>query len=185
MSVSEVNSNSAQASVVLVRPEDLDAFRVGRLLLLLDTVAADAKAPQLDFERIAYYDFFAANPFLAVADEPIVERELLLAGFSHRNLSYQSSAQRFSNRRSRLQFDMAQLVALELAVAEAGDGRVTYAAATAGHDLAARMTSLYAQAYRRSVSLIVGRLRRLSDSRLRDCAKEWLRAEPFMIDIYE
>jgi hypothetical protein len=183
--VGDLQAWSDHDATATLRPEDLDAFRMGRLLLLLHTVSVRDRPLKLDIDRIGYYDFFSANPFLAVHDDEAAERELLLIGFSRRNLSYQSSAQRFSNRRSRLQFDVSRLIAIGLVVAEVSDGRVAYTITDAGRNVADQMISLYAQAYRRSVGLMISRLGALTDKRLREDAKNWLRAEPFMIDIYE
>lgn len=168
-----------------VRPEDLDDFRQLRLLLLLDVASADARVAALDLDRMGYYDFFASNPFLVTEGDLEVEHLLTLAGFTRRNLSYQSSAQRFSNRRARLKYDLARLTSLQLVNTKLQDGRVTFVASTLGASLADQASSVYAQAYRKSAKLIIDRLRLMSDGALRDKAREWLRAEPFLIDIYE
>jgi hypothetical protein len=82
------------------RPDDLLTFRIARLLLLLDVVARLELKKPLDIERLGFYDFFAANPFLAVGDDEAARREVALAGFSSYDLSYQSSGHRFVNRRA-------------------------------------------------------------------------------------
>ncbi len=95
-----------------VRPEDLDEFRQARLLLLLRGLASLA-APAPDLERLSFYDFFSANPFLVPIEEA-TRIALASAGFDVTNLSYQSSSQRFANNRARLQFDLAMLLARDL-----------------------------------------------------------------------
>ena len=87
------------------RPEDLLTFRIARLRWLLDVVATLELKKPLDIERLGFYDFFVANPFLAVGDDEAARREVALAGFSSYDLSYQSSGHRFANRRARLRND--------------------------------------------------------------------------------
>lgn len=167
-----------------VRPDDLLEFRLGRLLLLLDVARQQSGLKPLDIERLGYYDFFADNPFL-VFDDGDEQQDLLLEGFHKRNLSYQSSAQRFTNRRARLQHDLMMLIAHDLAYASTAQGKVEYGITDMGHEFTSSIRSLYARAYRRSARLIVSYLNRLSDTKLQENAKLWLRAEPFLIDIYD
>src|SRR2546421_12229882 len=107
-----------------IRPEDLDGFRQARLLLLLRSLS-DLDAPAPDLERLSFYDFFSANPFLVPIEAPI-RAALTFAGFESANLSYQSSSQRFANNRARLQFDLAILVARGLIMPQVHGRRVTY-----------------------------------------------------------
>lgn len=167
----------------LTRPEGLDEFRQGRLLLMLAGLNEELPA-QRDLERLSFYDFFAANPFLVPSDTAMRAR-FSHAGFEASNLSYQSSSQRFANNRARLQFDLAVLTARGLVRPEVQDRRVTYRATQEGRDIADSFRSLYADAFRRSSDLIVERLRRVSDAALRRDAKTWLRAESLMIDLYD
>lgn len=175
----------ADTGPVPLRPDNLTHFRLARLALLLDVAPQLPNAKPLDVERLGYYDFFAANPFLIVENEDPLRRELVLAGFDSRNLSYQSSAQRFTSRRARLQHDLAMLVAYGLVHAHADQRRVVYALTDAGGDMTAALRSLYARAYRRSVDIIVRRLNRLSDKSLRESAQGWLAAEGLLIDLYD
>jgi hypothetical protein len=167
-----------------VRPESLDLFRLGRLLVLLSTAAGAKAARPLDLERLGYYDFFAANPFLVFGGDD-ERRELVLAGFDSRNLSYQSSAQRFTNRRARLQYDLSLLVSYGLVRPEVVARRVAYGLTDDGGELAEHFESLYARSYRKSAKMVVARLNRLTDTRLREDAKRWLRAEALLIDLYD
>ncbi|MFF8434669.1 hypothetical protein [Streptomyces bacillaris] len=48
----------------VMMPEDEVTFRLAQLLLLDAVAGQDAKGASL--ERIAYYDFLSANPFLVV-----------------------------------------------------------------------------------------------------------------------
>jgi predicted transcriptional regulator len=167
-----------------VRPEHLDQFRQGRLLLLMDVLARHTPALQPDIERLGIYDFFAANPFL-VPLPPTAQSQLAVAGFTKSNLSYQSASQRFANARARIQFDLAVLASRGLAFAQAMQRRVTYRLTPTGQALAPQMRSMYAQSYQASAVVVVGHLRRMSDTALRDGIRQWLRAEAFLIDLYE
>lgn len=168
-----------------LRPDDLDEFRLARLLLLLNVVHEHASAKPLDIERLGYYDFFAANPFLVFDNKSPEYKAMVLAGFESKNLSYQSSAQRFTNRRGRLQHDLSRLVAYNLAGAIVSHGRVTYAITASGQKFTSQLQALYALAYQRSARIVVKKLGALSDRRLEDDAKHWLRAESLMIDIFD
>ena len=44
--------------------EDEDIFNASRLLILFDVLNKSAKYKSVGIERIPYYDFFSANPFL-------------------------------------------------------------------------------------------------------------------------
>jgi ABC-3C biological conflict system middle component len=168
-----------------LRPDDLLAFRLGRLLLLMETVPTLPAQKPMDIERISFYDFFADNPFLIFGRDTPEHKELVLAGFDSRNLSYQSSAQRFSSRRERLQHDLAMLVAHGLAGAGQESRRVVYSLTTRGTDVASSPRSLYAIAYRSSATVVGRTLNRLSDKALQERTRSWLRADELLIDLFE
>jgi hypothetical protein len=167
------------------RPEDFGFFRLGRLLLLLRAVDESKKARPVDIERLGFYDFFAANPFLVFESDSRVRRKLELAGFDSRSLSYQSSGHRFATRRGRMQHDLSRLVAYGLVGAGAVGGRLAFDLTDNGRERADSFTALYARAYRRSAELIVAKLNPLSDRRLHEKASEWLEARSFLIDLYD
>jgi hypothetical protein len=173
------------ADALPLRPDDLLAFRLGRLVLLLDTVPGLPSPKPMDIERISFYDFFADNPFLIFGRDAPEHETLVLAGFDSRNLSYQSSAQRFSSRRERLQHDLATLVAFGLAASATEARRVVYALTAVGSEQAASLRSLYAQAYRSSAALVGRALNRLSDRALQQQTRTWLRADDLLIDLFE
>jgi hypothetical protein len=168
-----------------LRPDDLLAFRLGRLILLLDTVPGLPSPRPMDVERISLYDFFADNPFLIFGRDTAEHETLVLAGFDSRNLSYQSSAQRFSSRRERLQHDLATLIAYGLASGTTEARRVTYSLTDSGRGHAASLGSLYAQAYRSSAALVIRALNKLSDRALQVQTRTWLRADELLIDLFE
>lgn len=164
-------SNSSTRPPVVV-PEDDVVFRLAQLVLLLASLR-ELDPPGASIERLGYYDFLVANPMLVLADEGDRDRKrLLMAGFDGRALSYASPAHRFTTRRERLQHDLALLVAYGL-VAPTVDKSVLYAATAEGVELAGKFSAVYARSYRLSAEILLGRLRRLSDTRLREAVKTW------------
>ena len=168
-----------------VSPERLLWFRLGQLVLLLK-VLDDTHSDAMTLERLSYYDFLAANPFLVLAAGSMEAVSLEVIGFTSRNLDYQSAAQRFANRRARLQHDLALLVSLGLAEVK-GDSHhsVGFTLTEGGQAFEGRFESLYAQQYRKSARAVTKRLKGLSDSRLRERGQEWLRAEGLLMDLYD
>jgi hypothetical protein len=163
-------ADSKRAPVVV--PEQDTVFRLAQLILLM-TVAAKSHPEGTHLERLAAYDFIAANPLLmASADDDPDRLALLIAGFDDRALSYASPAQRFATRRERLQHDLALLVAYGLATTSV-HGQVRYRLTETGHDLASRFTAMYARSYTAAARIVISRLRRVSDARLRDNMTEW------------
>jgi hypothetical protein len=148
-------------------PETNGNFRRGQLLLLLSLFSEP-----LPIDRIGYLEFFAANPHLIVSDRDAVRLEL--AGFNPDALSYQSAPERFTNRRSRLRSDLAGLTAWGYAAPRLVDGRIACELTTNGREAASQLTSLYADAYRRSVEMLRPFFR-LSDAALARKANQWLR----------
>lgn len=166
------------------RPDNFLEFRLGRLLILLDAMPELKVSKPLHIERLGYYDFFTDNPFLIFQKEDSERRALQLFGFSHRSLSYNSAAQRFTNRRARLKHDLSLLVGRSLVSISAFDRHITFSASDEGRQLASELQTLYGQAFRSSAALVVRHLNKLSDKALNERARVWLKAEPFLIDIY-
>jgi hypothetical protein len=163
-----------------VAPEDHVLFRLAQLILLLRVVAPPDQ-PGFGLERLGYYDFFSANPFLVVPrDDAEVRARLHLAGFDERQLSYASTGQRFANRRRRLQHDVALLVAYDLAEPQSGGWGLT----PRGLRTAEQLTALYADQYTASVGVVVARLTRLSDAGLARQARDWLREPGLLLDLF-
>jgi hypothetical protein len=159
-------------------PEEHVLLRASLLLLLLEEIR---ETTGTGLERLGYYDFFAANPFLVFSpDDSPARAELHAAGFDERQLSYASTGARFANRRRRLQHDVAFLVAHGLA-APAGTG---YAVTPAGREAASRFLSLYAGQYRSAVRLVHGRFKRVSDTALAEQARTLLRQPALLLDLY-
>jgi hypothetical protein len=165
------------------RPEDLTVTRLARLTLLLAAAPGQPQPKPLDVERLATYDFFADNPLLVFAPGTPERTSALLAGFEPQSLSYSSASQRFTNRRARLQNDLALLLARGLVRAKTEGKRVVYELTDTGHTLAGEFSSVYAQGYRVSARLIARALNRLGSHALRDRTTIMLHAEAFLVDL--
>jgi hypothetical protein len=164
-------ADTGKSSPVVV-PEDDVIFRLAQLLLLLASLDR-LRQGGVSLERLGCYDFLVANPLLVLTDETDRDRKrLLMAGFDGRALNYASPAHRFTTRRERLQHDLALLVAYGLA-APTVNKSVLYAVTGDGLELAGSFTALYARAYRLSADILVRRLSRLSDTRLREAVSTW------------
>lgn len=184
MNVSAGTHHHAAPHSPVVIPEHDTIFRLAQLVLLLDA-AARFHPDGMPLERLGVYDFIAANPLLMASSEDDPDRfELLMAGFDDRALSYASPAQRFATRRERLQHDLTLLLAYDLASA-AVRGHVQYRLTPTGHELAAQFTAMYAHSYTIAANIVVNRLRKVSDSRLRESITDWtrLRRHPAGIDL--
>ena len=159
-------------------PEDLTTFRLGQLLLVLERLDSG-----VNLERLGYYDFFVANPMLIDDLEQVQRTELVLAGFDSRTIDYQSAAHRFANRRRRLRADLGSLIAYGLVVMDVGEGIISYRLTDRGIEASNNFSAHYADAIRQSLDLIMKKLKKLSDRRLRSSADRWLRAERFDLDL--
>jgi hypothetical protein len=132
-----------------------------------------------------FYEFFAAQPLLVFDTGAPERRELILAGFDSRSLSYQSASARFTNRRARLQHDLSLLLAQGLVDVANEAAKIVYVLTESGQGVASQFNAFYAATYRVGARLVAKRFGPLSDTRLRREAEEWLRAEGLLIDLYE
>jgi hypothetical protein len=148
-------------------------FRLALLIVLL-SVAEEYLPDGIDRERLGCYAFLAANPLLVARKPTDPDRvALLLAGFDDRALSYASPAQRYVTGLQLLPGDLVLLVGYGLVTCTAA-GRVRYALTERGRELAGQFTAMYAHSYAAAARVVVGRLRRLSGSKLRENMREWL-----------
>lgn len=174
----------ALSSAVPVGPEDHQVFRAAQLTLLLEVAGAE-RVEVRTVDRLGFYDFFSANPFVVTAgDDPRDAADRLtlrLAGFSDQQLSYASTGQRFASRRRRLQHDLSLLIAYGLVAIETGG----YGLTPAGRTLATELTSVYADAYRAAAQVVLRRLKRLSDRQLMQRADDWLGRSWLLIDVLD
>lgn len=134
-------------------------------------------------DRLGIYEFLADNPFLIFTETGAPRTAILMAGFSPQSLSYQSTAQRFANRRLRLQADVGQLLATGVVQVVVEDRRVGYELTDRGAAATRELRSLYAHGYRESARRVFKRLKGKSDTALERDLREWLRAEPFLLDL--
>ncbi|MFK4484622.1 ABC-three component system middle component 2 [Curtobacterium sp. AB7] len=165
-------------------PESSATFRMGRLLLLLGVARQDGRTID-SVDRLAYYEFFADNPWVILGDgapSDANDRDSLrLAGFSQTQLSYASTGHRFASRRERIRGDLAQLITFGL-VRLAG---TRFSTTEGGDQLVANMQSSYADAYRSSASIVLRRLVRLSNKRLEENVEEWLGHSWLLVDLLD
>lgn len=163
-------------------PEERTVFRAAQLALLL-AAAEDAGAKLTNLDRVAYFDFFAANPFI-VLDGEFTEKDardrltLRLAGFTEGQLTYGAVGHRFVTRRERIQHDLSLLVARGLAQALPD----RYAITPSGSEFANALKTVYAEAYNSAASIVFKRFGGLSETRLRAKAEKLLGAPWLLID---
>lgn len=163
-------------------PEERTVFRVAQLALLL-TAAEESNTKLTNLDRVAYFDFFAANPFVVLDGESVDKDSrdrltLRLAGFTDRQLTYGAVGHRFTTRRQRIQYDLALLVARGLATVLPD----RYAITPAGADFANALATVYADAYRTAAVVVFKRFGGLSETRLRAKAEKLLGAPWLLID---
>jgi hypothetical protein len=166
-------------------PDEHIIFRVSQLVLLL-SIAAEENATIASIDRLAYYDFFAANPYVvldgASPDKDASDRiSLLLSGFQEGQLSYGGVGQRFASRRQRIKHDLSILISYGLAEIDQ-DG---YGASAAGLRHAESLSTVYADAYRASARIVLRRLTRLSEKRLTSAVHAWLGKSWLLLDFLD
>lgn len=163
-------------------PEERSVFRIAQLALLL-AVAEEMNAKLTNIDRVAYFDFFAANPFVVFdgesPDKDARDRlTLRLAGFNERQVTYGAVGHRFATRRKRIQHDLAMLVARGLAQVTPD----SYAVTALGIEFSKALTTVYADAYRTAAVIVFRRFGGLSESRLRAKSEKLLGAPWLLID---
>jgi hypothetical protein len=165
-------------------PEDDMLFNSARLLLLFQELSKVSNKGT-DVERLSYYDFFAANPFVILSDEDDSARlDFELEGFVPNKLEYSSSAQRYSSKRESMKHYLAILLCKGLICATNEDSKIKFKVTDKGLSIADQIHTLYALAYRKSVRYVIKRLKDHSDTKLWECSRKWLEAKAFQIDLY-
>jgi hypothetical protein len=162
-------------------PESERNFRLAQLLLLLEQAGLLRRdIPSVD--RLGYYDFFAANPFIVTSDDyPHRERDRIIlkrAGFLEGQLSYGQAGQRYVSRRERLREDVSVLLGWGL-VAMNHKG---YGLTAPGEALAENLSTVYADQYREAVRIVISRLGPLSNARLVATVQRWLGETWLLVD---
>jgi len=166
--------------------EDEELFNSARLLILFDVLDEKEIMDGINIERIGYYDFFSAQPFLIFGEgEKDIKLDLLLHGFEATTISYISSSQRFTNRREKLKHYLAGLIMRNLIIVNNANGQFLYSITKEGKQIASQFKAMYIMAYRKSADIIITKLSKMNDRILASKARQWLKAEPFIIDLYD
>jgi hypothetical protein len=177
-------NNIALTKRLLFSVEDATTFNSARLLLLFETLhIIDNEKSQIDMERLCYYDFFAANPFLIIKDDNPERLLLEIEGFDPNKLEYLTTVQRYETKRLQVKHYIAVLVSKGLITVENYDKKIVYSITHLGLTISNRINSMYAIAYRKSVSFVIRKLKRYTDPQLNEQASIWLRAKTFQVDL--
>lgn len=170
---------------ILFSPEDVTLFNSSRLLILFEAIKNNSIDSGIDIERISYYDFFSANPLIILSDTDSDKLELEYMGFASQSLDYASSSQQFRTKRAKIKQFLAYLMTKGLVEMKNKDGQIVFSITELGESMARKLDTLYANAYRKSVNIIIKRLHRLTDKRLWQEANKWLEAKHFQIDLLD
>lgn len=172
-------------SLIKESVENDSIFNMGRLLALFSVFNEIFPDDSLNIDRIAYYDFFSSQPFLIFNNDKETKIELLYYGFEASTIGYISSSQRFTTRREMSKFYLAGLLMRDLIQVKNLDGRYGYSITNSGKKIASKFKSMYIEAYQKSAVLVIKKLHHLNEKKLDQNAKLWLKAEPFMIELYD
>lgn len=172
-------------SKIIFSPEDVTLFNSSRLLLLFEALTELGIKHGTGLERLCYYDFFAANPFLIVNREDPSWLELEIEGFESNKLEYVSTAQRYRTKRESIKQYLSLLLSKGLIKVKNQGGRILYEITSSGIEISNNMDSLYAMAYRKSAEIVVKKLKDFSDKKLWENASKWLEAKSFQVDLYD
>lgn len=170
---------------LIFSPEDAILFNSSRLLLLFKTLTEFKGMPSIGLERLSYYDFFSANPFLIVTKDDPTWVELEIEGFEPNKLEYVSTPQRFRTKRESMRQYLSLLLSKGLIKVNNQSGEILYSITSKGIETAERINSLYAMAYRKSAYIVINKLKDFSDKKLWENAAEWLEAKSFRVDLYD
>jgi len=179
----ETNTNFDWKKRLTFTPEDDLVFNSARLLLLFDELATVCKKG-IDIERLSYYDFFAANPYVILANDDPSRLDFELEGFEPNKLEYSSSAQRYNSKRESMKHYLALLLAKGLIDVTNEEGKIVFSITERGSSVANQIKTLYAIAYRKSVGYVIRQLKDYSDTKLWKVSRIWLEAKAFQIDLY-
>lgn len=163
-------------------PEESAVFRIAQLALLL-AAAEDNNISMTNLDRLAYFDFFASNPFI-ILDGESTEKDsrdrltLHLAGFTDGQVTYGSIGHRFATRRERIRHDLALLITHGLAQVLPDRYTIT----PVGAEFAIELKTVYAEAYRVAALIVFKRFRGLSETGLRMKAEKLLGKHWLLID---
>jgi hypothetical protein len=165
-------------------PDDVIIFNASRLLLLFETAKKLNIKKGIDLEKLAYYDFLAANPFLLIDEKHPSRLELEMEGFKPNKLEYVGAEQRFRTKRLSLKQYLALLLSKGLIKLENEDGKIVFYITAMGIEIAGKFSSMYAIAYRKSADCVISILKKYSDTKLTEEADKWF-SKPFQIDLID
>ena len=177
MTIQEVDygDEGMHGSALSFDPDNSLAFRLGQLTLLL-RVATDTQCSINTLDRLTYFDFLAANPYLMLEgdDRRKTEdrRRVRLASFSSRQLSYNSIGQRFVSRRERMKHSYGLV-----------EVRGGYGLSEPGLDFSDNLTTIYAYSYRESAGIVLRRFGKSSEAALASAMREWLGESWLLLDL--
>jgi hypothetical protein len=162
-------------------PESERNFRLGQLLLLLEQAhLLQRDIPSID--RLGYYDFFSANPYIVTSDEyPNRKRDRIIlkrAGFLEGQLSYGQAGERYVSRRQRLRADVSFLLSWGLVTLKEGG----YRASASGEGFAESLSTVYADQYREAAKIVISRLAPLTNAKLISTVQRWLGETWLLVD---
>lgn len=172
-------------SKIIFNPEDITIFNSSRLLILFEILNNLDIEEGIDLERLSYYDFFASNPFLILEEHDPLRLELEIEGFEPKKLEYLSTAQLYRTKRASIKQYLALLLSKGLIKFVNINGKIQYLATPLGLETSKNLDSLYAIAYRKSVTLIIKMLKNYSDKKLWENANRWLESKSFQVDLYD
>lgn len=165
--------------------EDDLVFNSARLLLLFEELSKQSDKG-IDIEKLTYYDFFAANPFVILSDDDSSARlDFELEGFVPNKLDYSSAAQRYSSKRESMKHYLAVLLCRGLICVTNEDAKIQFKVTEKGLSVVGQIHTMYSLAYRKSVRYVIKRLKDYSDTRLWESSRKWLEAKAFQIDLYD
>lgn len=182
----EMNKSSNFTHQLFFNPEDITMFNSARLLLLFEKLNNIGFSKPIDMERLSLFDFFSANPFLILDKNDPSWIELESIGFETLTIDYMSSSQRFRTKRSKLKSHLAFLYMKGL-ISNDKESRTLqlYSITEEGMRVASNFRTIYANNYRRSVEIVVKKLKGMSDTKLWKNSNVWLEARSFQIDLYD
>lgn len=172
-------------SKIIFSPEDATLFNSSRLLLFFDVLHQLKLKQGIDLERLCYFDFFAANPYLVVAEGDPLRLDFEINGFEPNKLEYASSSQRFNTKRESIKQYLSLLLCKGLICVKNEDAKLLYEITQHGIDAASQINSMYAIAYRKSAFCIIEKLKDYSDQKLWESASKWLESKSFRVDLFD
>lgn len=159
-------------------------FNSARLLILF-RVVYDLRINGVDMERLSYYDFISANPFLMISEDDPAYLDMELIGFNTKTIAYISSSQRYRTKRFNFKQYLAVLLAKGLIHVTNADGKLIFSITEEGKYAEKEIQTMYSIAYRKSAKFVIIKLKNLSDKKLWENASTWLKAKSFQLDLYD